>query len=238
MEFGSSKDYIGNELEIFSHARNWGKYLAKQVLPYVGGTVIEVGAGMGTRTKIFCNAATKYLATEPDFKMYSNLANEVRTNTQMQNVEPLHGILQNVPEGIFADSLIYIDVLEHIEADQEQLEIAMSKIRPGGYLVVLSPAHQWLFTDFDRAIGHFRRYSKKSLLKISPPDSDVICVKMLDSFGMLASLGNCFFLNNAKPSKDQILVWDRLMVPISNYLDRILDFSIGKSILVVWKKKQ
>ena len=236
MAFESSQDYIGNELEVFSLASNWGKYLRGQITPYLSGTVIEVGAGIGTKTKELCGNVSRYIAIEPDPKMYQTLSSEVCSNLSMKNVEPVHGVINDVEKSILADAVIYIDVLEHIEADKAQLELALSKIRPGGYLVVLSPAHQWLYTEFDRAIGHYRRYNKKSLLEISPPHCKVVCNRMLDSCGMLASLGNRLFLNNSMPSKGQILLWDRVMVPISRYLDRLTGFFIGKSILVIWQK--
>jgi hypothetical protein len=236
MAFESSQEYIGNELQVFSLASNWGKYLRSQIIPYLSGTVIEVGAGIGTKTKELCGNVNRYIAVEPDPTMYQTLLNETSLNIAMDNVECLHGVINDVTNNILADAVIYIDVLEHIESDKAQLELALSKIRPGGYLVVLSPAHQWLYTEFDRAIGHYRRYDRKSLLEISPPDSKVVCNRMLDSCGMLASLGNRLFLNNSMPSKSQILLWDRVMVPISRYLDRLTGFFIGKSILVVWQK--
>ena len=236
MAFESSQEYIGNELEVFSLASNWGKYLRSQITPYLSGTVIEVGAGIGTKTKELCGNVSRYIAVEPDPIMYQTLSIEAGLNIAMKNVECLHGVIKDVSNNILADAVIYIDVLEHIEADKEQLELALSKIRPGGYLVVLSPAHQWLYTKFDRAIGHYRRYNKKSLLEITPPNSKIVCKRMLDSCGMLALLGNRLFLNNAMPSKSQILLWDRVMVPISRYLDHLTGFLIGKSILVVWQK--
>ena len=236
MAFESSQEYIGNELQVFSLASNWGKYLRSQIIPYLSGTVIEVGAGIGTKTKELCGNVSRYIAVEPDPTMYQTLLSETSSNIAIKNVECLYGVINDVTNNILADAVIYIDVLEHIEADKEQLELALSKVRPGGYLVVLSPAHQWLYTKFDRAIGHYRRYNKKSLLEITPPNSKIVCKRMLDSCGMLALLGNRLFLNNAMPSKSQILLWDRVMVPISRYLDRLTGFLIGKSILVVWQK--
>ena len=66
------------------------------------------------------------------------------------------------------DAVLYIDVLEHIEDDRGELERATRLLREGGYLIVLSPAHQWLFSPFDEAIGHFRRYDRRSLGALQP----------------------------------------------------------------------
>ena len=64
--------------------------------------------------------------------------------------------------------MLYIDVLEHIEHDLDELARAASHLAPGGHLVVLAPAHQALFSDFDRAIGHYRRYNRAGLQKLAP----------------------------------------------------------------------
>jgi hypothetical protein len=129
-----------------------------------------------------------------------------------------------------------MDVLEHIKADAAELARAALHLKPNGTLAVLAPALQWLFTPFDAAIGHYRRYSKNSLRSIIPGClRETKCI-YLDSAGLLASLGNKLLLRSSIPSKAQIQFWDRAMVPISRYTDRALNHAIGKSILGVWQK--
>jgi hypothetical protein len=129
-----------------------------------------------------------------------------------------------------------MDVLEHIEADAAELARAASHLKPNGTLAILSPALPWLFTPFDKAIGHYRRYTKTSLRSIAPQGLREIKCIYLDSAGLLASLGNKLFLRSPIPSKSQIQFWDRAMVPLSRYADRALNHAIGKSILGVWQK--
>ena len=121
------------------------------------------------------------------------------------------------------DSIVYIDVLEHIDDDGAELRRAASRLRPGGTLVILSPAHQWLFTAFDAAIGHKRRYTKSML-------------RYLDSTGLLVSSANRLFLRSATLS--QIKLWDRVFVRMSTWLDALLRYSIGKSVVGVWRRVQ
>jgi 2-polyprenyl-3-methyl-5-hydroxy-6-metoxy-1,4-benzoquinol methylase len=133
------------------------------------------------------------------------------------------------------DSILYIDVLEHIEHDRDELAAARRHLRAGGHLVVLSPAHQWLFTPFDRAIGHYRRYSASTLQRIAPPGLRTVRLRYLDCVGMSASLANKVLLRQAMPSTRQIEIWDRAMVPLSRTIDPWLGFHVGKSILGVWQ---
>jgi len=139
------------------------------------------------------------------------------------------------PEELF-DGILYMDVLEHIEADADELARAATHLKPNGSLVILAPALPWLFTPFDAAIGHYRRYTKSSLRSIAPRGlREKKCI-YLDSVGLLASLANRLFLRSPTPSKAQIRFWDRSMVPISTFADRALGCAIGRSILVIWQK--
>ena len=133
------------------------------------------------------------------------------------------------------DAILYIDVLEHIADDAAELAAAARLLRPGGALIVLAPAHPWLYSPFDRAIGHHRRYTRRSLARIAPPGLRRLVLRYLDSVGLLASAGNRFLLRRSLPTPRDIARWDGLMVPISRRLDAWLAFRVGKSVLGVWR---
>jgi hypothetical protein len=94
-----------------------------------------------------------------------------------------------------------------------------------------------LFTPFDKAIGHFRRYTRTTLRATAPAGLKEITVNYLDSVGMLASLGNRFLLGQSMPTAQQIGLWDRWMVPPSRVTDRLTGGLIGKSVLGVWRRE-
>ncbi len=114
--------------------------------------------------------------------------------------------------------------------------MASRVLKPGGHLIVLSPAHPWLYTPFDKAIGHFRRYSRDTLLAVAPPALRLTSIHYLDSMGMLASLANKLFLKSATPTLGQIRFWDRVMVPCSKVLDVLTAHRFGKSLLAIWQR--
>jgi hypothetical protein len=132
------------------------------------------------------------------------------------------------------DTILYIDVLEHISDDRDELARAAALLTPRGSIIVLAPAHASLYTPFDRAIGHFRRYSTGALRKIAPAGLRERKLVYMDSCGALASLGNRFLLRSSMPTERQILAWDRLLVPCSRWLDPLLLHRAGKSVLAVW----
>jgi hypothetical protein len=128
--------------------------------------------------------------------------------------------------------------LEHIDNDREELNQAASHLRPGGHLIVLSPAHQRLFSPFDAAIGHFRRYNRPMLRSISPPSLHLEQLIYLDSAGLVLSIANLLFLRQSMPTKAQLRIWDGWVVPVSRVLDRCLLKSVGKSIVGIWRRER
>jgi SAM-dependent methyltransferase len=227
--------YVGSELNLFAGATTWKSYVRFHLRPYLLGDILEVGAGIGASTAAFNDGTQpRWVCLEPD----RDLADRIKSNlpSQLTNCEVAVGTLSDLGAGDQFDSILYMDVLEHIEADAAELARAASHLRPNGFLAILSPAFPWLFTPFDASIGHYRRYTKNSLRSIAPEGlREVKCI-YLDSAGLLASLGNKLFLRSPVPSKAQIQFWDRTMVPISRYADRALNHAIGKSILGVWQK--
>jgi hypothetical protein len=134
------------------------------------------------------------------------------------------------------DSILYIDVLEHIEDDKGELRRAERHLAPGGYLVVLCPAFQVLFSEMDRALGHFRRYTKETLAAVFPTTLQPVELFYLDSLGMIASLANKFLLRQGAPNEGQVKFWDGRIIPISRVLDRLLFHRIGRSVIVVYRR--
>lgn len=228
--------YVGAELSLFAQATNWKKYLNGQLRPFVRGHVLEVGAGIGATTSaLWTTAASQWTALEPD----SELADQARVRFHdggLDRVVVRDGTLAALDAGDMFDAILYIDVLEHIEEDAAQLRDASRHLRPGGHLIVLSPAHQWLFSPFDAAIGHLRRYNSTGLLSLQPAGLALTRLRYLDAVGMTASLGNRMFLRRSMPSATQIAFWDRLLVPLSRLVDPLCAYRIGKSILAVWQR--
>jgi SAM-dependent methyltransferase len=229
--------YIGKELEIFAYASNWKNYYGSLLRPYFGQRVLEAGAGLGATTlTLYDQKVIEWICLEPDKSFYQLLEERIRKKELPAACKAIHGTLTDLDPGDMFDTIIYIDVVEHIENDRAEIEVASQHLKPGGKLIILSPAHEWLFTPFDRAIGHFRRYSRASLSKIGPANCVEVKIVYLDSAGMLLSLANKLLLRQSMPTLKQILFWDRWIIPISKILDTILFYRLGKSVVGIWKR--
>ena len=109
-------------------------------------------------------------------------------------------------------------------------------LQPGGVICVLAPAHPWLYSEFDKAIGHFRRYTKSAFSAMDLPGLKLERLRYLDCWGLLPTTVNRFILKSPRPTLRQITFWDRVLVPLSRLIDPLTGYSAGKSVLAVWRR--
>ncbi len=158
--------YVGSELELFIKATNWKKYWSSRVRPFVRGNVLDVGAGLGATFDYLAESAERWTCLEPDPALCKQLSARLQNHPRAPRVQC--GTLETLDADERFDSIVYIDVLEHIEHDREQLERVAQHLAPGGSLVVHSPALPFLVSPFDHSVGPFRRYTAGSLKHVTP----------------------------------------------------------------------
>ena len=148
-----SKNYIGDELEIFAKAENWKSYFSRFITPHLGEHVLEVGAGIGATTAIFAGVPYKsWLCLEPDATLLAQVEEKIARGTLPASCHTQNGIVPDLDLGARFDSILYIDVLEHIEKDRYELVQASQFLDAGGKIIVLSPAYQSLYSPFDKCL--------------------------------------------------------------------------------------
>ena len=228
--------YDGSELDLFKYAMNWKGYWASLITNYLHGEVLEVGAGIGSNALLLRNGRQRrWVCLEPDGALARRLQTRLKASGLESRCEVTSGTLETLaPEELF-DVIMHIDVLEHIQDDRAELVRAASHLRPDGRLIVLAPAHEWLFSRFDEKIGHYRRYNKATLVDLVPKCLKLERLLYLDSVGLCASLTNRLLLRQTLPSLREIRIWDGIMIRCSKRLDSFLFYRVGKSVLGVWQ---
>ncbi|MGV3638045.1 MAG: class I SAM-dependent methyltransferase [Flavobacteriales bacterium] len=228
-------NYVGNELELFQHAVNWKRYWSSRLSPFVQGRSLEVGCGLGVNAAYLANErVTAYTFLEPDPRLLQQVDEHAALPPAIHQRKVL-GTTAQVHDERF-ETVLYIDVLEHIEEDTEELRRACDLLVTGGHILVLVPAFPFLYSAFDKAIGHHRRYTK-SMLRARMPDSlQPVRMHYLDSLGLVLSLGNKLLLRRAEPSRAQITFWDQRVVPLARFADRAFGHSFGRSLVAVYRK--
>jgi Methyltransferase domain len=215
--------YVGSELELFSEARNWKAYFSRVLAPYVRGQVLEVGGGIGSNTPYLATPAVRgWTSVEPDRSLARRIAERAERHELPFDWTVVSGTIAALDPAARFETILYIDVLEHIADHRSELSRAALHLGAGGNLVALAPAHQFLFSPFDANIGHYRRYSRASLIALNPPGCRLCRCLMLDTAGLFVSLANRVLLRASMPTAAQIALWDKVLVPISRILDRLM----------------
>ena len=226
-------EYVGNELSLFLHATNWKAYWASRVRPFVRGRVLDVGAGLGATFDYLGDAGDEWTCLEPDPKLCEQFQARISGHARPPRV--LCGTSAALGHDERFDTVLYIDVLEHIEDDRAELESILLHLEPGGSLIVLSPALQSLYSPFDKSIGHFRRYTSRTLSRVAPVGVSLTTWFYLDGVGVLASLF-ARVARRAAPTPAQINTWDKAIVPVSRVTDAPTSRLFGRTIIMVWTK--
>ena len=231
----SEQSYIGTELMIFAKADKWKRYFSEFITPFLGQKVLEVGAGIGATTKILCKDHIDWLCLEPDPALLGEIEEKILNAELPAGCRTSTGFVSDLDEESLFNAILYIDVLEHIEDDRDELANAARHLVPGGKLIVLSPAYEALYSPFDKAIGHYRRYNRSSMAALTPDGCSIARLIYLDSIGVFLSLANRFMLQQRTPTDEQIQFWSNNIVPISKVFDRLTGYNFGRSILCIWE---
>jgi SAM-dependent methyltransferase len=228
-----SSKYVGDELQLFKLATHWKQYWSSFLSPYVEGEVLEVGAGNGANIDFLINSKVhSWTCLEPD----KNLADQISYNSSDSRVSIEVSKLHDFSPNKMFDSLVVIDVLEHIYDHEEATGDLLRLLKPGGNLLILVPAHEFLFSKFDKSVGHYRRYNKKMLKSKISGYFVVNQLFYLDSVGLLISLANKILLRQHLPKETQILFWDKFLIKFSIKIDKIFRYKLGKSLIGIFKK--
>ena len=151
--------YVSTELHALAEAKNYYRWVNRQFAPFIGKRVIEVGAGIGTFAQSLLDhvPVSELVLVEPSDNLFPILQ---RRFAQEPHVKIIHGYFQPIASPATADSIVLVNVLEHIAEDQAFLDDAHAALTPGGTLLLLVPALPQIYGSLDQAFGHYRRYTK------------------------------------------------------------------------------
>ena len=186
--------YPGAELENFDKASIWRKYIFLKIRKFIKGDVLEVGAGIGSFTKNYSHLVKKITLSEIDGDNLSVIIKKFKDTKFNFTSEETKNLNQTF------DTIMYLNVLEHIKDDIGEIEKAFSKLNKNGNLIILVPAHNELYSKFDEAIGHHRRYKVDFFSKVNIKNSKLQKLEYLDSTGyFLYYLNKMFFKEEVYP---------------------------------------
>jgi SAM-dependent methyltransferase len=231
--------YVTDLLQM-QKAENYRRWQFQMVGPWVRGRVLEVGGGIGNFTPELAGVAAKVTSLEPNAFCHARLVEKTRglANVQVLNVT-VENLVNQMPATDAFDTIILMNVLEHIKDDEGVLRQLKQRLAPDGRVVVLVPAGPWAFGSTDERLGHYRRYSKASARHLMGRlNLEVEKLRYYNFIGIWAWWWNAKITRRQSQNDGQIHLFDRYFVPLISRIENVLPPPLGQSVLVVGRQRR
>lgn len=212
-------------------APRYRSYQFDLVAPHCGETILEVGAGLGEFAAQF-RGRRRVVVTDTDPTCLTALTERFAAWPEFE-VLPLD--LRTAPAvDSRVDTVLAMNVLEHIPDDRAALRAMAGFVRSGGSVVLWVPAYPSLYGEFDRTVGHVRRYRPEELHRVV---SDAgLRVELLHPVNLLGGLSWWLAVRTGRTSRVNtrlVRLYDRVVVPAERAIEKVLSPPFGQSILCV-----
>src|SRR5215207_5475740 len=220
--------YTGRDLEAMSFAVNYHRWILNVFRPYLGTRLVEVGAGTGLFSELLLGHPAESLTlVEPSADMHRILRNRVQRLRPSMEVEIYNSTFVEVAEQIKArqrpDSILYINVMEHIPDDVTELKAVWRTLGHDGRAFIFVPALPWLYGNFDVDVGHHRRYTKLELEEKCLLAGFKIYKSMyFDLAGVVPWWIRFRLLRASTLDPREVKLFDRIVVPITKTIESLI----------------
>jgi ubiquinone/menaquinone biosynthesis C-methylase UbiE len=227
-----------SDLEIMAkEAQNYRAWMFRKVEPFIGQRVLEIGAGIGNFTDLLTNREL-VVATDvfPECveKLNQRLGRQLRVPPMLLDICAAEAL--ELRRHRF-DTIVCLNVLEHIENDCAALSNMQAVLSPGGRLVLVVPALQWIYGTVDESLLHYRRYTKGSLRpRMERAGFRIEALSYMNVVGVAGWFLNNRILKRRTENANQIAIFDRWIAPWAERLERIVPLPIGLSLVAIGRK--
>ena len=234
----SQVEYVGKDLEAMDFAVAYHRWILELMKPSLGRHIVEVGAGTGSFSELLLTTKPRSLGMVEPSAMFGALRSGLRSQATSSTLTFYHDVFANVASDIHRngppDSIVYVNVLEHIEDDVEELRIVRATLEMGGRIFVFVPAMPLLYSKFDRHIGHFRRYRRDELrTKLETAGFRVNELRWFDLPGILPWLLKYRLAGSLTMESGAVQLYDKLAVPLIRPIENLVRPPVGKNLFAV-----
>jgi len=228
-----SPDAVTHSLAILATVYNYNHWIYNSIRGSLGNEILEVGSGIGNISQFLLNA-NRLVCLEPYAEYRQYLAERF---TEHRNVVVLPHRIQDCPNGDVLpgqfDSVICMNVLEHIEDDVEALRRIRELLRRGGRAILFVPALPCIYGAMDKGMGHFRRYTRKSLDRaLRSAGLHPVSSRYMNLPGVFGWWWRGVAMGKPLLPEKQARMFDR-MVPMISALEQLVPPPFGQSLLMV-----
>jgi len=217
-----------NALESMDYAIRYNSYILKKILENLSeGNILDFGAGFGTFSKLLMISGKEVTALEIDSEAISKLKKD-----NINNISSLNNKSESY------QNIVSINVLEHIDDDEEILRLLFQALKPSGKLILYLPASMLVWSYIDVWVNHRRRYMKKDLkLKVENAGFHVLNIEYVDFTGWIGVLFMKILHYKPALNESKIKFYDKFIFNPFKFIDLIFKRIIGKNIFLVAEKK-
>jgi SAM-dependent methyltransferase len=231
------KDETGYQtLEAIAKADKFNRWMFETIRPFCSGHILEIGSGIGNVSQFFVQ--NNFLITLSDTdEFYVGHLKKAFVESDVLLIDLVHKSFNKEYDQLFEkfDTVISLNVLEHISDDELAIENCLHFLKPGGSLVMLVPAYSFLFSQMDSELKHYRRYTSKKVSALAVKKGLVVRkVFYFNALGIMAWLYGKLFRLQSIPVKNMKLY--NSIVPFAKFMDKILFQRAGLSVILVAKK--
>jgi len=229
----SGFSYSGTELDALAGARNYYRAIIGHFRPHFGRKVLEVGAGIGTfaRQVLDETSVEEMLLVEPADNTIPVLRERFAGDAR---ITVRQSYLQQVSPQPSVDSLVAVNVLEHVEDDVGFLRAAHATLKPGGRVLLFTPALSQIFGTLDEAFGHFRRYTKTVLgERLRDAGFENVQLRYTNFPGIAAWYLAGHVLRSRTIALSDVRLYDRMVMPWVAAIERHWEPPIGQSLIAI-----
>ncbi len=214
------------------HQRRYRAYQFELISRHCGPSVLEVGAGLGEFASQF-TGLRRHVVTDVDSECVASMGRRFADRPEVE-ARQLDVASTAIGGGEPVSTVVAINVLEHIEQDSAALASLAGLVEPGGTIVLWVPGYMQLYGDFDRRVGHVRRYTpatlRAAIVGAGLVPREVRPVNLLGGIAWWLAVRR----GGVSSSKPQLLrVYDRVVVPVTRALESRVTPPFGQSVLGV-----
>jgi SAM-dependent methyltransferase len=233
----TGEPYFAEDLEAMDSASRYYSWILEAFAPYIGNQILEVGAGSGNfSTRLLDKNPTLLTCLEPSDNVATALEQRL---AHVPNAEARRGVLNDhAPAWRHRyDTIFYINVMEHVEHDFAEVELALTCLKPGGHLLIFVPALPWLYGKADELFGHFRRYTRPRLLELFERQPvEIRRCDYWDILGVLPWWVSFVLLQRGVLNRNMVRLYDRAVVPFARLIEKHLTLPVGKNLILIAQK--
>ncbi|MBC8034032.1 MAG: class I SAM-dependent methyltransferase [Chitinophagaceae bacterium] len=230
-------------LELFADAHNFNRWMLHSIVVYCQGHILEIGSGIGNISALLLQHFTQVTLSDLRLEYCDLLKEKFKGNNHLRGVMQIDLAAPNFEETysdhLFKfDTVVLLNVIEHIEDDHLAIENCRKLLKTNGNMIILVPAFQALYNPFDRQLGHYRRYTSKSLAAlISSADLEITHTKYFNFIGIGGWLFSGSLLRKRIIPGRQLRIFNTL-IPLFRFFDRYAAGIAGLSVIAVGKRVQ